>query len=172
MRAEILAHNDANRNGKLDADEKAAIRDRLTLGRLKALEMYDQNRDGRLDGAERKAAATGAIVAPDANKPGSVDTQAKDAGSPTLSNVMVTGAGTGDADIGFALGRETQVTIRVYDAAGRVVHTVASNQLMSAGSHAIRWDGRASGGRVANGMYLIRVDAFGQKVTKKFAMVK
>ena len=94
------------------------------------------------------------------------------AGASAKSDVVVAPAGVGDADIAFSLGREGAVSIRVYDTAGRVIHTIASNQVMSAGSHRIRWDGRAAGGKVANGMYLIRVDAFGQKVTKKFSMVK
>jgi len=57
------------------------------------------------------------------------------------------------AAIAWALPVAGRVSIRVYDAAGRVVRDLVSEN-MDAGRHSATWDGRAADGRrIANGVY-------------------
>jgi hypothetical protein len=50
-----------------------------------------------------------------------------------------------------------RVSIKVYDAAGRVVRDLASGY-MGAGRHSVTWDGRAADGRrIANGVYFCKL---------------
>jgi Ca2+-binding EF-hand superfamily protein len=178
-KAQITEHNDANGDGVLDATEKAAIRTRLEAGREKAIQRYDLNGDGRLDASERAAGAEAERRSAAVRQKGATtETPVKVAeGAATLSDVVIAplaGARrTRGAEIGFALGKSGAVTIRVYDAAGRLVRTVTANETMSAGPHKVRWDGSSpAGGQVSNGLYLISVEAFGQRATKKLAIVK
>ncbi len=61
-----------------------------------------------------------------------------------------------DVALGFALPRPAEVTVAVYDLAGRRVRMVRRGQ-MAAGEQRLRWDGRDDAGRAsAPGVYLIR----------------
>lgn len=81
-------------------------------------------------------------------------------------------AGTG-VDIAFALGAPGAVSVRIYDTAGRLVRNVARGQSMTAGQHVVRWDGTASDGRrVSNGIFLVRVEAPRNTITKKFSFIR
>jgi flagellar hook assembly protein FlgD len=45
-------------------------------------------------------------------------------------------------------------TLRLYDVEGRLVRTVLNQEWLSAGDHAVAWDGRdQQGGRAASGVY-------------------
>lgn len=74
---------------------------------------------------------------------------------------------TGRTHIFFALPRPGKVTIRVYDAAGRLTGELL-NAALEAGYHSTVWDGRTrSGAHAASGVYFVRLDAAGTaKVTK------
>jgi len=64
------------------------------------------------------------------------------------------------------------VSVRVYDVNGRLVRTLV-NRSVSAGEHAVAWDGlNDRGQRVSSGVYLLRLQAPGQGITKKIVMVK
>jgi flagellar hook assembly protein FlgD len=64
------------------------------------------------------------------------------------------------------------VEIRVYDLAGRLVKTLASDT-QSAGVHTVSWNGRdSSGARVASGMYLAKLDAAGVVDTRRLVLVR
>jgi hypothetical protein len=64
--------------------------------------------------------------------------------------------------IAYSLAGCSQVTIRVYDVAGRVVTTLVDGEV-EAGPHAIVWDGTTdSGERAASGVYFVRMEADGQ----------
>jgi len=66
----------------------------------------------------------------------------------------------GATALGFELPAERAVEARVFDAAGRVVRTLAAGATLSAGTHRLVWDGRDEGGRpVAAGVYLVRLVA-------------
>ena len=69
--------------------------------------------------------------------------------------------------LAFSLtGRQT-VRAAVYDVAGRLVRTVIDEEL-PAGDHTATWNGRDhQGQRVAGGTYFVRLEAGGDKRTRK-----
>jgi hypothetical protein len=75
--------------------------------------------------------------------------------------------------IGFTLGRSAPVTVRVYNRAGRLVREVVSGETMGPGASLVRWDGRDRGGvYVADGLYLVTVEALGRIQRKTLAIVR
>jgi hypothetical protein len=69
--------------------------------------------------------------------------------------------------ISYALPRESQVDLRVYDVAGRVVNTLA-NGSKPAGRHTLEWHGEdRDGEKVAAGIYFCELRAGEERVTKK-----
>jgi hypothetical protein len=72
----------------------------------------------------------------------------------------------------YSLPSQTEVSVTVYDAAGRVVREL-SRKIETAGEHAISWDGRDSAGAtMSSGVYHIRVEAAGQAGTQKIVLLK
>jgi hypothetical protein len=72
---------------------------------------------------------------------------------------------TGTA-IRFTLPSSGKVNLRIFDARGRLVRSLLSEN-RNAGAHEIRWDGRDSGGaEVAGGIYFYRLEA-GDKVLRR-----
>ena len=64
------------------------------------------------------------------------------------------------------------VSLRVYDTSGRHVTTLVERPL-EAGDHAAVWDGTdASGGRVASGVYLYRLEAGGHEAHGRMVLLK
>jgi hypothetical protein len=75
--------------------------------------------------------------------------------------------------IGFTLGRTAPVTVRIYNRAGRLVSEVVSGQTLGVGANIVRWDGRDRGGvYVADGIYLVTVEAVGQMRKNTLAIVR
>ncbi|MBM3322984.1 T9SS type A sorting domain-containing protein, partial [candidate division WOR-3 bacterium] len=71
------------------------------------------------------------------------------------------------AQIGFTLPRDGRVRLSVLDIAGRLVRTLADGEL-GRGRHAVTWDGRNSfGERVANGIYLYRIETGAGTIQRK-----
>lgn len=65
----------------------------------------------------------------------------------------------GISTLEFRLPRGSDVEVRVFDVAGRLLRKVASGH-MASGWHRVDWDGRdASGASVPNGVYFARVEA-------------
>jgi hypothetical protein len=62
----------------------------------------------------------------------------------------------GGALVRFALATEDQVTLTVYDVAGRSLATLASG-VLPAGEHEIAWDGESRGGKAPSGVYFARL---------------
>jgi flagellar hook assembly protein FlgD len=78
-----------------------------------------------------------------------------------------------EAAISFSLGRSGPVTVKVYNRAGRLVREVTSGQQMNAGANLVRWDGRDSAANIVqDGVYLVVVEALGQKETETLAIVR
>ena len=78
-----------------------------------------------------------------------------------------------ESGIGFTLGRSGSVTVKIYNRAGRVVREIISGELMGAGANLVRWDGRDRDGRiVVDGLYLVTVEALGEKQVKTVAIVR
>ena len=78
----------------------------------------------------------------------------------------------GAATIEYGLPEAGEVTMAVYDALGRRVATLAEGR-QAAGRHQIRWDGRsAAGGRLASGLYFVRLEAGGQVRMRRLTIVR
>ncbi|MBM3313017.1 T9SS type A sorting domain-containing protein [candidate division WOR-3 bacterium] len=61
------------------------------------------------------------------------------------------------ASVSWALPAPGRVSVKLYDASGRVVRSLATNN-MEAGRHSVTWDGRAENGkRVAEGIYFCQL---------------
>jgi hypothetical protein len=74
--------------------------------------------------------------------------------------------------IRFGLQVPADVSLCIYDAAGRLVQVLVEEP-RDAGHQIVRWDGRDSGGRsVASGVYFYRLEAGTFKETKKMIMLR
>jgi hypothetical protein len=78
----------------------------------------------------------------------------------------------GRASVRFGLARAGAVHLAVYDMTGRQVRELAA-QTLPAGTHAFAWDGRDdSGRRLAQGVYVVRLDAGGEKLGVKAVLLQ
>jgi len=74
--------------------------------------------------------------------------------------------------INFSLPASGNVVVKVFDMTGRLVATVA-NEDMAAANHTIIWDGTDSSGiQVGAGVYFCRLEAAGQVLTQKMLKVQ
>jgi hypothetical protein len=74
--------------------------------------------------------------------------------------------------ISFSMPLSSFVTIKIYDMLGREVKTLANND-MPAGVHSLEWKGdNNSGGLVASGTYIYRINAGEFTATKKMVFLK
>jgi hypothetical protein len=73
--------------------------------------------------------------------------------------------------IGFALPKASDVRLRIYDVAGRLVRTLQSGTL-AAGRHVRVWDGRTDAGAQASpGVYFSRLEAGGRVQSRRVVML-
>ena len=78
----------------------------------------------------------------------------------------------GSTTIGFSLPRESNVRLRVYDVAGRLVRTLVDGRVGSGEGIKI-WDGRhEGGGQAAGGVYFYRLETDAQTLTRKMILVR
>jgi hypothetical protein len=76
------------------------------------------------------------------------------------------------ANLRFGLPHDGRVTVTIYDAQGRRVRTVVDAWL-PAGFGLTRWDGRNNAGDDSgSGIYFARLDAGGQRITRRFVRVE
>jgi hypothetical protein len=74
--------------------------------------------------------------------------------------------------IAFALSKDADVTLAVYDAAGSSVRTLVSEH-RNVGQYTEKWDGRDDrGSPVASGVYFCRMVAGSYKSTQKLVLLK
>jgi hypothetical protein len=74
--------------------------------------------------------------------------------------------------IAFTLPEPTDVTIEVYDVAGRKIVTLMNDRLGS-GGHFVEWSGRGDNGeKVASGVYFYRLLAGDEDISKKMVLLK
>ena len=74
--------------------------------------------------------------------------------------------------ISYSLKTSTDVTLHVYDMAGRLVRVLV-DQWQSAGAHETGWDGRNETGQpVASGFYVYRLHAGGYQEWRRMALLK
>lgn len=70
-------------------------------------------------------------------------------------------------ELGFTLPRAGRVSLAVFDISGRRVRTLAQG-MRAAGAHRVAWDGRDQrGARVAAGAYVVRLEAGGERRTRR-----
>ncbi len=75
--------------------------------------------------------------------------------------------------IAFDLPAPGRVGLRVYDASGRLVRTLAAGIVLPAGRGSLDWDGRDEGGRpVAAGIYICRLEAGAHRESRAMTLVK
>ena len=69
--------------------------------------------------------------------------------------------------ITFHLGKDSNITIKVFNLAGRLVRTLCDNRFMTSGSNSIAWDGKDSSGNFCvNGLYVIMIQSEKEKAAK------
>lgn len=73
----------------------------------------------------------------------------------------------GTTRITFAVDRTANVELAIYDVLGRKVEAVL-NETKMPGRYAVSWDG----GRVASGVYFLRLQALGRKITKRLMLLR
>ncbi len=78
----------------------------------------------------------------------------------------------GRTSLVYHLSRRGEVSVAIYDVAGRLVRRLVSGP-MEAGSHTVHWDGRDGSGRsVASGVYLAKLVAAGDRDTRRLVVVR
>jgi concanavalin A-like lectin/glucanase superfamily protein/HYDIN/CFA65/VesB family protein/CARDB protein/flagellar hook capping protein FlgD len=77
-----------------------------------------------------------------------------------------------EVGIRYGLPKTALVSIRIFDVQGRLVRQLRDS-VEPAGYHEARWDGRSSaGGRVASGIYFLRLEVGGRKLSGRIVMLK
>ena len=79
---------------------------------------------------------------------------------------------SGDMAITFVVPRTGNVTVGIYNLAGRLVRTLVSGTV-DAGQTTVRWDGKADGGvQLAPGAYFVKLDDGAQRTTRKLLITR
>ena len=79
---------------------------------------------------------------------------------------------TGSTGIAFHLPERSRADVRIYDVAGRLVKNVC-DEVMDAGRNQAEWDGtNNSGGRVASGVYFVKLMAGNDRASRKVVLLK
>ena len=74
--------------------------------------------------------------------------------------------------IGFSLSQAGDVRLEVFDAAGRSVRLLQDGA-MGSGLHTVNWDGtNEAGSALGTGVYFYRLDAEGERMTRKMLLLK
>lgn len=83
------------------------------------------------------------------------------------------GPARGEVTIPFTLPAAEQVSLEVFDLAGRAVRTLAARQEVPAGTQRFSWDGNDhAGAAVKSGVYLVRLSTGGSSFTRKFVILQ
>jgi hypothetical protein len=78
----------------------------------------------------------------------------------------------GEITIRITLDRESRLELSLYSIDGRKVRSLIPAGTLPPGDHLVTWDGTdGQGTRLANGLYLLRLDARRQVLTKKIALI-
>ena len=73
----------------------------------------------------------------------------------------------------YSVGKESNITIQVYNLLGKKVKTLINNRRRPAGYHYLQWDGRNDDGRrVASGVYLYQMRSDENVLTKKMVLIR
>jgi cytochrome c peroxidase len=75
--------------------------------------------------------------------------------------------------IRFALPEPSIVNLAVHDVSGRVIRDLSRQNAYPAGPVSVSWDGRDRGGAaVGSGVYFVRIDAAGKKISQRLVLVR
>jgi hypothetical protein len=75
--------------------------------------------------------------------------------------------------VSFEVAREAEISLKIYDVAGRLVKVLESGRRVAPGLHQVSWNGTDDGGRsVASGVYLARVEDGSSVLTKSMMLLK
>jgi hypothetical protein len=86
---------------------------------------------------------------------------------PLATNPLLT-----TTDISFDLGAQATVRIEIYNRTGRLQRVLETGRTLGPGRHVITWDGRDGNNTIVrSGLYIVAIDANGQKVHKTVAIV-
>ncbi len=79
----------------------------------------------------------------------------------------------GETMLGYQLPAESEVTLRIYDVAGKVVRVLADRALKAGGTHEAVWNGRDDRGHeVPAGIYLYVLETEGTRVSSTITLMK
>jgi hypothetical protein len=79
----------------------------------------------------------------------------------------------GSTTVIFGLPRAADVTLRIYDIAGRVVRELVPGQRFEPGVHQVRWDGRSDDGAALRaGVYFYQLVAGSDRVTRRMIRIQ
>ncbi|PID79082.1 hypothetical protein CSB20_11910, partial [bacterium DOLZORAL124_64_63] len=79
---------------------------------------------------------------------------------------------TSVSNFSFSLPQQENVSLRVYDMAGRLVRTLVQGSVPP-GEHSVIWDGRdRSGGRAATGLYFYRLQADSGELVRRVVLMR
>ena len=71
----------------------------------------------------------------------------------------------------FELGHPSSISIKIYDATGRLIKTLADSRLPE-GEHQIEWDRKdEQGNTVSAGIYILQFKGSGKTVTRKLSVI-
>jgi hypothetical protein len=113
-------------------------------------------------GAHAEGCDTMAVAAPEPEVP-AVFSLAQN--SPNPFNPVTT--------LRFGLPQPAQVTLKVYDGAGRLCATLLERAPLPGGFHALTWRGIDDAGRrLSSGIYFCRIEAGDFRATSKMTMLK
>jgi flagellar hook assembly protein FlgD len=79
----------------------------------------------------------------------------------------------GSTTVVFGLPRAADVTLRIYDIAGRMVRELVPERRFEPGEHQVRWDGRSDDGVALNaGVYFYQLVAGSDHVTRRMIRIR
>ena len=81
-------------------------------------------------------------------------------------------SGNAGTSISYDVQRSLDLRLAIFDVHGRMVRVLVDDEV-SAGTHDATWDGRdASGERLANGVYLIRLEGDGRAQLRRTVLMR
>lgn len=75
--------------------------------------------------------------------------------------------------LAFDLPKRSKISLGIYDVMGRQIRTLIADEIFTAGTHQMEWDGRTDDGKVAgSGVYFVRLRAANQQWVHKILLMK